>query len=179
MLYPVKQGGIRAAIPKRGSLEGLMSKKLISVFVAAGLGFGLNTVIAQNVDSDKDKAQAQEQLMRDKEQSSGQSQTQAGTMRNFNDAGERQIGLEQYLQEAKLCSGAAAEARQDCMHLAKVRYEGWAIMQCQLISGVGQQRCYQNIQAAVLANRNPASAGTPSTNGSPETGAVKRSEDRQ
>ena len=156
-----------------------MSKKLVSVFLAAGLGLGLNTVIAQNVESDKDKAQGQEQLMRDKEQSSGQSQTQAGTMRNFNDAGERQIGLEQYLQEQQQCGASAAEARQDCLHLAKVRYEGWAIMQCQLVSGAGQQRCYQNIQAAVLANRNPAGAGKPNTSGTPETGAVPRREDRQ
>ncbi len=158
-----------------------MSKKLISVLVAAGLGLGLNTVIAQNVDSDKDKAQGQEQLMRDKEQSAQQTQTQAGTLRNFNDAGERQVGLEQYLQEQQQCGTVAAENRQDCMQIAKVRYEGWAIMQCQLVSGPAQQRCYQNVQAAVLGNRNPAgqSAGRPGTNGTPETGAVKRSEDRQ
>src|SRR6478672_6511681 len=158
-----------------------MAKKLINVLLAAGLGFGLNTVIAQNVDSDKDKAQGQEQVMRDKEQSSAQSQTQAGAMRNFNDAGERQIGLEQYMQEQQQCRGAAAEARADCMHLAKVRYEGWAIMQCQLLSGPGQQRCYQNIQAAVQGNRNSSgqSAGGPNSNGSPETGAVRRTEERQ
>src|SRR3954447_7831834 len=158
-----------------------MSRKFVTVLVAAGLGFGLNTISAQNVDSDKDKAQGQEQVMRDKEQSSGQSQTQAGTMRNFNNAGERQIGLEQYLQEQQQCSAAAAESRQDCLHLAKVRYEGWAIMQCQLMAGPGQQRCYQNIQAAVLGNRNAAgqSAGRPGTNANPETGAVKRPEDRQ
>jgi len=110
-----------------------MSKKLISVLVAAGLGLGLNTFIAQNVDSDKDKAQGQEQLMRDKEQSAQKTQTQAGTLRNFNDAGERQVGLEQYLQEQQQCGAVAAENRQDCMQIAKVRYEGWAIMQCQLV----------------------------------------------
>lgn len=148
-----------------------MSKKFVSIFVAAGLGLGLNTVIAQNVDSDKDKAQGQEQVMRDKEQGSGPSQAQAGTMRNFNDAGERQVGLEQYLQEQQQCGTVAAENRQDCVHLAKVRYEGWAIMQCQLVSGPGQQRCYQNIQAAVLANRNAAgqSAGRPGASGTQET----------
>jgi len=75
----------------------------------------------------------------------------------------------------------AAENRQDCMQLAKVRYQGWAIMQCQLVSGPAQQRCYQNIQAVALGNRNAAgqSAGRPGTNSTPETGAVKRSEDRQ
>src|SRR5215207_5929830 len=99
-----------------------MSKKLVSVLVAAGFGLGLHTVVAQNVDSDKDKAQGQEQVMRDKEQGSGPSQTQAGTMRNFNDAGERQVGLEQYLQEQQQCGSVAAQQRQDCMHLAKVRY---------------------------------------------------------
>jgi hypothetical protein len=148
-----------------------MPKKFLSVFVAAGLGLGLNTVFAQNVDSDKDKAQGQEQVMRDKEQGAGPPQAQAGTMRNFNDAGERQVGLEQYLQEQQQCGAVATENRQDCMHLAKVRYEGWAIMQCQLLSGPGQQRCYQNIQAAVLGNRNAAgqSAGRPGTSGTQET----------
>src|SRR3954451_12113358 len=130
-----------------------MSKKFISVSCAAGLGLGLNTVIAQNVDSDKDKAQGQEQVMRDKEQSSGQSQTQAGTMRNFNNAGERQIGLEQYLQEQQQCSAAAAESRQDCLHLAKVRYEGWAIMQCQLMAVPCQQLYYQKIEAGFIGSR--------------------------
>lgn len=148
------------------------SKRLICTIIAAGLGFGLNTVIAQNVDSDKDKAQGQEQVMRDKEQGSGQSSGNSSpAMRNFNDAGERQVGLEQYLMEQQQCGSMAPEGRGDCMQMAKVRYESWAVMQCQLVAGVSQQRCYQNVQAAVLGNRNTAGQNP---NGNPESGAVRR-----
>lgn len=146
--------------------------KLVNVLIGAGLVLGMSAATAQNVDSDKDRAQGQEQVMRNKEQ--GTSQTtgaQSNTMqRSWNEAGERQIGLEQYMAEQKQCQGVAADARRDCMELAKVRYEGWAIMQCELVAGVSKQRCYQNIQAAVLGHR----ATSPST---PETGAVRRGED--
>ena len=154
--------------------------KLISALIAAGLVLGLNASIAQNVESDKDQAQGQEQVMRDQEQSSTQSQGQAGNaLSYYSTAGERQVGLELYLMEQQQCSGMAAQARQDCMHLAKVRYEGWAIMQCQLVAGTNQQRCYQNIQAAVSSNRDAGGTASPDKNAGPETGqTVPRDGDR-
>ena len=145
--------------------------KLISALIAAGLVLGLNASFAQNVESDKNQAQAQEQVMRNNEQSSTQSQGQAGNaISNYSTAGERQVGLELYRMEQQQCSGMAARARQDCMHLAKVRYEGWAIMQCQLVAGPNQQRCYQNIQAAVLSDRDAGDTASPDKNAGPETG---------
>jgi len=122
--------------------------KLIIALIAAGLGLGLNTAIAQDQDLTRDKDQV----------TAGQ--------RAYNDAGERQVGLEQLLAEEQQCSSLSASARSDCMHMAKLRYQGWAIMQCELVAGPDRQRCYQNIQANVMSSR------------APETGqAVRRGED--
>jgi hypothetical protein len=152
--------------------------KFISLFIAAGLGLGLNAAIAQNVESDKDKAQGQEQIMRDKEQGSAQAASQSSdAQRAYNEAGERQVGLEQYLKEQQECSTMSPDLRRDCMHKAQVRYEAWAVMQCELVAGATRQRCYQNIQAAVTGNRTPSAA--PDGNATPETGqAGRRSEDK-
>jgi hypothetical protein len=143
--------------------------KLISGLVAVGLTLGLNAAIAQNTDSGTNPSQAQS--------SSGTATGQ------YNTAGERQLGLEQYRTEIQQCQGMAAETRSDCMHLAKVRYQGWAIMQCELVSGQSRQRCYQNIQANVR-DGGTAAAGTAAgtrasdTGATPETGeAVRRGED--
>ena len=106
--------------------------KLISALMTAGLVLGLNAAIAQNVDKDEVIA--------------GQ--------RAYSDAGDRQVGLEQFLAEEQQCSSMSADARADCMHMAKVRYQGWAIMQCELVAGPSRQRCYQNIEANVMSGRN-------------------------
>jgi len=122
--------------------------KLITALVAAGLGLGLNIAFAQNVDSDKGSA-----------------------MPAYNEAGERQIGLEQYQMEQQRCQSMSGAERSDCLHLAKVRYEGWAIMQCELVSGASRNRCYQNVQAATMgAATTVKSQGTNST----ETGQAGR-----
>jgi hypothetical protein len=145
--------------------------KLITGLVAVGLTFGLNAAIAQNTDSASNQSQAQS--------SSGTATGQ------YNTAGERQLGLEQYRSETQQCQSMAAEARSDCMHLAKVRYQGWAIMQCDLVSGPSRQRCYQNIQSNVggastgsTGTAVRSSTGASDTNATPETGqAVRRGED--
>ena len=111
-------------------------QRLISAVITAGLACGLNAAIAQNVDKD---------------------QVIAG-QRAYNDVGERQIGLEQLLADEQQCSAMSADTRGDCMHMAKVRYEGWAIMQCDLVAGTSRARCYENIQAATMSNRNPGEA---------------------
>jgi hypothetical protein len=126
--------------------------KLLSVLIAAGLGLGLNAATAQNVDSDKNQAQGQAQVMRDKESGASRAATAAP---GYNEAGDRQIGLEQFRVEQEACGSLSGAARSDCMHLAKVRYEGWAIMQCELVSGAGRTRCYQNVQSAVMSNAPP------------------------
>jgi hypothetical protein len=107
--------------------------KFISALITAGLLLGFNAAIAQNVDKDEIIA----------------------GHRAYNDAGDRQVGLEQFLAEEQQCSGLSADARGDCMHMAKVRYQGWAIMQCELVAGSSRQRCYQNIEANVMGSRNP------------------------
>jgi len=108
-------------------------QRLISALITAGLACGLNSAIAQNMDKD---------------------QVIAG-QRAYNDVGERQVGLEQLLAEEQQCGAMSADTRSDCMHMAKVRYEGWAIMQCGLVAGPSRQRCYENIEAATMSNRNP------------------------
>ena len=111
-------------------------QRMISALITAGLACGLNAAIAQNVDKD---------------------QVIAG-QRAYNDVGERQVGLEQLLADEQQCGAMSADTRGDCMHMAKVRYEGWAIMQCDLVAGASRQRCYENIQAATMSNRNPGDA---------------------
>ena len=111
-------------------------QRMISALITAGLACGLNAAIAQNVDKD---------------------QVIAG-QRAYNDVGERQVGLEQLLADEQQCGAMSADTRADCMHMAKVRYEGWAIMQCDLVAGASRQRCYENIQAATMSNRNPGDA---------------------
>jgi hypothetical protein len=116
--------------------------KLMGVMIAAGLSFAVTATFAQNPNSSNSQA----------------AQGAAGTMSNYNSQGERQSGLEQYLAEQQQCEGMSGDAKRDCAHLAKVRYQGWAIMQCELVSGPSRQRCYQNIQANVMSNRS-ATAG--------------------
>jgi hypothetical protein len=153
--------------------------KLFTALIAAGLGLGLNAASAQNVDSDKDKAQGQAQVMHEKE--SGASHA-ANAAPGYNEAGDRQIGLEQYRVEQEHCGSMSGPARSDCMHLAKVRYEGWAIMQCELVSGASRTRCYQNVQSAVMGNGparpNTGRAEKSEGNTAPQTGeAVHAPED--
>jgi hypothetical protein len=136
-----------------------MSNKWINALLTAGLALGINGAFAQNTDTSQSQAQMDNG--------------------NFNASGERQIGLEQYQAEMRNCTGMAPEKRQDCSHMAKVRYEGWAIQQCQLVAGPNQQRCYKNIQANVMKQNVPGgtAAGTGTAqpqSGSQETGNVVR-----
>jgi hypothetical protein len=155
--------------------------KLFSALIAAGLGLGVNLASAQNVDSDKDKAQGQAQVMRDKE--SGASHA-ANAAPGYNEAGDRQVGLEQFRVEQEHCGTMSGAARSDCMHLAKVRYQGWAIMQCELVSGASRARCYQNVQSAVMGNASarPTTGRAVKSEGNtaPQTGeAVRAPEDEE
>jgi len=96
--------------------------RLLSVLIAAGLGLGLNAATAQNVDSDKDKAQGQAQVMRDKESGASRAATAAP---GYNEAGDRQIGLEQFRVEQEAC-GSMSEAmhRTGMLDMANRLYGG-------------------------------------------------------